>query len=381
MINKIISKNVTNIQLEGEAVCLEFLKSYPYYWIENRSENDVLVSLDNEPVEASDGTYSVLAGSNLRISGGFGQKLVLLGNGTVQVIASDIAESPFKSAAKGGGISLLKYIDILSAGFTDNSDYDGGSLTMIADNNTWSTLRFKKDCDVYVRGGNLTISREDGLIANNVQFTTSVTSGISVTATALDDIPSSFVFPTRYKGGSYSSWNSVGKYEGKHKCTLTKEFAEIPSSIADKWVTGKTFEIEYPPKIPMSFKECFTITGAAENVTGVFCVLINGIKYFYILFNGCFPIVESANSRLNFGQQNFGQRIALTNYLGQSSYGKQELSFSNVSIIESQYLSLNNVDLNNVYFNTKDVCGKTGNTIYPTYIIKEKNCELSDFID
>ncbi len=102
-----ISGNVTNIQLESEALCLEFSESYPYYWIENRSANEVLISLEKEPVKGSDGSYSVSAGSNIRVSGGFDRKLVLLGSGEVQVIASVIAECPFKSAAKGGDTDRL----------------------------------------------------------------------------------------------------------------------------------------------------------------------------------------------------------------------------------------------------------------------------------
>lgn len=378
MKTKEISGNVTNIQLEDEALCLEFSESYPYYWIENRSENEVLASLNKEPVKGSDGSYSVVAGSNIRISGGFGNKLVLLGNGEVQVIASIIAECPFKTAARGGGLSLLKYIDILSAGFTDNSDYDGGSLTMIADNNSWQTLRFKKDCDIYVKGGNLTLSRSEGLVAHNVKFSASVTSGISVTATALDDIPNGFVFPTRYKGNKFTNWKNGGEYEGKHKCTLTKEFAEIPSSIADKWVTGKTFEIEYPPLIPMSFKECFTITGAAENVTGVFCVLDNGTKDLCLMVDGCFPVFDYTNDRIDFGQDNWRQYKTIGGYLGKGSvYEKQEISFSGVSIDGSQYYNnlSTRLKLEDIYFNTKDILDENGNIIVP------KNCELSDFID
>lgn len=107
MKTKEISGNVTNIQLEDEALRLEFSESYPYYWIENRSENEVLISLNKEPVKGSDGSYSVVAGSNIRISGGFGNKLVLLGNGEVQIIASVIAECPFKSKTKGGNTGRL----------------------------------------------------------------------------------------------------------------------------------------------------------------------------------------------------------------------------------------------------------------------------------
>lgn len=379
MKTKEISGNVTNIQLEDEALCLEFSESYPYCWIENRSSGDVLISLDNEPVKGSDGTYLVLAGSNIRIPCGFGHKLVLYGSGEVQVIASVIAECPFKSKAKGGGLSVLEYIDIVSTGLTTYDGYNDGSLTMIADNNTWQTLRFKNNSVVNVLTSELTLSREEGLVAHSVRFQADVSggSGLATTATALDDIPSSFVFPTRYKGNRNSGWNDKGEYEGKHNCTLTKAFAEIPASIADKWVTGKTFVIEYPPVIPMSFKESFTLTNIPENVTGVYCVLDNGTKDFYLMLDGCFPVFDYTNDRIDFGQENWGKYQGIDGYLGRGTYGRMEISFSNATNGINQYYNnlSTRLKLEDIYFNTADILDENGNIVVP------KNCELSDFIN
>ncbi len=80
-----------------------FEGAYPYYWIDNKSASDVYASV-GVPEADADGTYTVAAGSQLRISGGVGNDgITLLGEGKVQIVASAISACPFKSAQKGGG--------------------------------------------------------------------------------------------------------------------------------------------------------------------------------------------------------------------------------------------------------------------------------------
>ena len=82
---------------------ITFEGAYPYYWVDNKSTSDVYASV-GVPEADADGTYTVAAGSQMRISGGVGNDgISLLGEGKVQVIASAIAACPFKSAQKGGG--------------------------------------------------------------------------------------------------------------------------------------------------------------------------------------------------------------------------------------------------------------------------------------
>lgn len=78
--------------------------AYPYYWIDNKSTSDIYASV-GVPEADADGTYTVAAGSQMRISGGVGNDgITLLGEGKVQVVASAIAACPFKVApAVGGG--------------------------------------------------------------------------------------------------------------------------------------------------------------------------------------------------------------------------------------------------------------------------------------
>ncbi|MGN0608261.1 MAG: hypothetical protein ACI4J6_03600 [Oscillospiraceae bacterium] len=99
-----VNEQVTTIELTaGTPSTVEFSGAYPYYWVDNRSAGDVYASLGT-PEAGTDGTYTIAAGSQLRISGGaFNTKLCLLGSGKVQVIASAIASCPFKMPRKGGG--------------------------------------------------------------------------------------------------------------------------------------------------------------------------------------------------------------------------------------------------------------------------------------
>ena len=101
-----VNEQVTTIELTaGTPSTVEFSDAYPYYWVDNRSAGDVYASLGT-PEAGTDGTYTIAAGSQLRISGGaFNTKLCLLGSGKVQVIASAIASCPFKGA-QGGGESV-----------------------------------------------------------------------------------------------------------------------------------------------------------------------------------------------------------------------------------------------------------------------------------
>lgn len=81
-----------------------FEGAYPYFWIDNKSASDVYASVGGTPEADKDDTYTITAGSQLRISGGVGNDgITLLGEGKVQIIASTIAACPFKSAQKGGG--------------------------------------------------------------------------------------------------------------------------------------------------------------------------------------------------------------------------------------------------------------------------------------
>ena len=95
--------------------------AYPYYWIDNKTASDVYASVCGTPEADADDTYTIAAGSQLRISGGVGNDgITLLGEGKVQIIASTIAACPFKSAQKGGGGNGLISIGIYQGAASTN---------------------------------------------------------------------------------------------------------------------------------------------------------------------------------------------------------------------------------------------------------------------
>ncbi|MGN1305300.1 MAG: hypothetical protein ACI4YB_09735 [Oscillospiraceae bacterium] len=100
-----IADPVTTITLTaGTPQSVKFASNYPYYWIDNKTSGNVYARIGGTPVPDSDGTFTIAAGSQLRISGGaFGNDTTLLGSGKVQIIASEIASCPFKLGAEGGG--------------------------------------------------------------------------------------------------------------------------------------------------------------------------------------------------------------------------------------------------------------------------------------
>lgn len=137
-----VNEQVTTIELTaGTPSTVEFSGAYPYYWVDNRSAGDVYASLGT-PEAGTDGTYTIAAGSQLRISGGaFNTKLSLLGSGKVQVIASGIASCPFKMPRKGGGnndkskiiynIPLKTDLEDIS-GYNRNTTYSGNTAQTIS---------------------------------------------------------------------------------------------------------------------------------------------------------------------------------------------------------------------------------------------------------
>ena len=103
-----IADPVTTITLTASTPqSVKFASSYPFYWIDNKTSGNVYARIGGTPVPDSDGTFTIAAGSQLRISGGaFDNDITLLGSGKVQIIASELASCPFKLGSKGGGNEL-----------------------------------------------------------------------------------------------------------------------------------------------------------------------------------------------------------------------------------------------------------------------------------
>ena len=103
-----IKDPVTTITLTaGTPQSVKFASSYPFYWIDNKTPGNVYARIGGTPVPDSDGTFTIAAGSQLRVSGGaFDNDITLLGSGKVQIIASELASCPFKLGSKGGGNEL-----------------------------------------------------------------------------------------------------------------------------------------------------------------------------------------------------------------------------------------------------------------------------------
>lgn len=97
--------NVKTVTLAAGAVTtVRFDASFPYYWIDNQTEDTIYAAIGAEPIPETDGTFTVPAGGKVRLSGGITpSEIKLKGSGKVQVVASGIAECPFNSAPVSGG--------------------------------------------------------------------------------------------------------------------------------------------------------------------------------------------------------------------------------------------------------------------------------------
>jgi hypothetical protein len=105
----------------GTPQTVKFSESYPFCWIDNKTSGDVYASVGGTPEPDTDGTYTIAAGSQLRISGGnFSGGIILLGEGKVQVIASGIATPPFVAAKRGGDTGSLTMGTFKGAAVSDD---------------------------------------------------------------------------------------------------------------------------------------------------------------------------------------------------------------------------------------------------------------------
>lgn len=105
--------NVKTLKLDGAEIAVKFPYSYPYYMIANMGDGEIYVSGNPDIVPYADGVYTVLPGIETRISPKrSGDTVYLLGSGTVQVRAEEIAvQTSFRLAGKGGGtIDLSDYV-------------------------------------------------------------------------------------------------------------------------------------------------------------------------------------------------------------------------------------------------------------------------------
>ena len=96
---------VKTITLDGTETAVKFEKGYPYYVITNMGDGELYASGSPGITAYADGVYTILPGMETRISPELSADTVyLLGSGTVQVRAEEIAvPTSFNPAGKGGG--------------------------------------------------------------------------------------------------------------------------------------------------------------------------------------------------------------------------------------------------------------------------------------
>ena len=106
-----VKKNVTTVELNGLAK-VQFDKEYNYFFVNNISGGDVLMSTDLI-VEGADGVITIPDGASYGTMHGYATDTVYVkGNGKVQVMGTYSAFNPFKAAVKGGEIKTAVGTDI-----------------------------------------------------------------------------------------------------------------------------------------------------------------------------------------------------------------------------------------------------------------------------
>lgn len=99
-----LKTNTQTITLDGSEQEVRFNRNYPYFWVQNQGDSDVLISINSGIAEGKDGVMTILGGggTGCTMHGYDLDRFYLLGSGKVQVVGTYSANCPFK-AAQGGG--------------------------------------------------------------------------------------------------------------------------------------------------------------------------------------------------------------------------------------------------------------------------------------
>ena len=111
-----VTKNSTTITLTGEEQTVQFDRAYPYFWVQNLGDSDVLISVESGIIAGTDGVITVPAGGSCGTMHNYtanADRLYLLGSGRVQVMGTGSAFNPFKGARKGGGSQAVVLNDLI----------------------------------------------------------------------------------------------------------------------------------------------------------------------------------------------------------------------------------------------------------------------------
>ena len=112
---------IKTIELTGAIAAVNGLDGSNAH-IRNDGESVVFAAKKSDITEAADGVLSIPAGASATLTGISG-RLFLLGNGSVQIVSNDYAESPFKSAVAAGSATDGSNRAAGSSGLLINPDF------------------------------------------------------------------------------------------------------------------------------------------------------------------------------------------------------------------------------------------------------------------
>lgn len=174
-----VTKNSTTITLTGEEQTVQFDRSYPYFWVQNLGDSDVLISVDGGIVDGADGVITVPAGASCGTMHNYtanADRLYLLGSGKVQVMGTGSAFNPFNLARRGGDVG--KTVNGSSAYTLENAvDYPIMELKLYGKSTQDGTPTPDASVDIVSVGdsGTVNITSNNG---GNISVTAAITSAL-----------------------------------------------------------------------------------------------------------------------------------------------------------------------------------------------------------
>ncbi len=129
---EILKTNTQTVTLDGSEQEVRFNRNYPYFWVQNQGDSDVLISINSGIAEGKDGVMTILGGggTGCTMHGYDLDRFYLLGSGKVQVVGTYSAHCPFK-AAQGGGDKYT--LPVATTDILGGVKVDGTTITANAD--------------------------------------------------------------------------------------------------------------------------------------------------------------------------------------------------------------------------------------------------------
>ncbi len=139
-----LTNPIATVTLAGTAERITLPSTYSWIWVRNDTDAAVYISQADDVGEGVSGSVAVPAGGAARLAL-TGDSFYAVGTGSVQVVAANYTDCPFKTApavsgggseSGGNGMTLIGTFDVDSASWTNIGTIEAGTRLLLESVNT-----------------------------------------------------------------------------------------------------------------------------------------------------------------------------------------------------------------------------------------------------